>query len=110
MEAIASKKQGKFAQNIQSKDLSSKKIMEVLANKNRVQNTQNINHEKPKICKVCGEPTQYLVNIPLMNKQFLAHINCRCERKKLEIQRENELKQEKLAKIAELKNLSLISK
>ena len=45
-----------------------------------------------------------------MNKQFLAHINCRCERKKLEIQRENELKQEKLAKIAELKNLSLISK
>ena len=84
MEAIASKNQGKFAQSIRNREL--------------------------KICKICGEPTQYLVNIPLMNKQFLAHINCRCERKKLEIQRENELKQEKLAKIAELKNLSLISK
>ena len=110
MEATASKNQGKFAQNIQSKNSNNKTIMEVLANKNRVQNTQNINHEKPKICKVCGEATQYLVNIPLMNKQFLAHINCRCERKKLEIQREHKLKQEKLAKIAELKNLSLISK
>ena len=84
MEAIASKNQGKFAQSIRNREL--------------------------KICKICGEPTQYLVNIPLMNKQFLAHINCRCEREKLEIQRENELKQEKLAKIAELKNLSLISK
>ena len=84
MEATASKNQGKFAQNIRNREL--------------------------EICKICGEPTQYLVNIPLMNKQFLAHINCRCERKKLEIQRENELKQEKLAKIAELKNLSLISK
>ena len=52
MEAIASKKQGKFAQNIQSKNSSNKAIMEVLANKNRVQNTQNINREKPKICKV----------------------------------------------------------
>ncbi len=84
MEAIASKNQGKFAQNIRNREL--------------------------EICKICGEPTQYLVNIPLMNKQFLAHINCRCEREKLEIQRENELKQEKLSKIAELKNLSLISK
>ena len=84
MEAIASKNQEKFAQSIQNREL--------------------------EICKICGEPIQYLVNIPLMNKQFLAHINCRCERKKLEIQRENELKQEKLAKIAELKNLSLISK
>ena len=110
MEAIASKNQKKSAQNIQSKDLSNKAIMEVLTNKNRVQNTQNINQENLEICKICGEPTQYLVNIPLMNKRFLAHINCRCERKKLEIQRENELKQEKLAKIAELKNLSLISK
>ena len=110
MEAIASKKQGKFAQNIQSKNSSNKAIMEVLANKNRVQNTQNINQENLEICKICGEPTQYLVNIPLMNKRFLAHINCRCERKKLEIQRENEIKQEKLSKIAELKNLSLISK
>jgi len=110
MEAIASKKQGKFAQNIQSKNSSNKAIMGVLANKNRVQNTQNINQENLEICKICGEPTQYLVNIPLMNKRFLAHINCRCERKKLEIQRENEIKQEKLSKIAELKNLSLISK
>ena len=84
MEATASKNQGKFAQNIRNREL--------------------------EICKICGEPTQYLVNISLMNRQFLAHINCRCERKKLEIQRENELKQEKLAKIAELKNLSLISK
>ena len=110
MEATASKNQGKFAQNIQSKNSSDEVIMEILTNKNRVQNTQNINREKLEICKICGEPTQYLVNIPLMNKQFLAHINCRCERKKLEIQRENEIKQEKLSKIAELKNLSLISK
>ena len=110
MEAIASKNQEKFVQNIQSKNSSDEVIMEILTNKNRVQNTQNINREKLEICKICGEATQYLVNIPLMNKQFLAHINCRCERKKLEIQRENELKQEKLAKIAELKNLSLISK
>ena len=84
MEATASKNQGKFAQNIRNREL--------------------------EICKICGEATQYLVNIPLTNKQFLAHINCRCERKKLEIRRENELKQEKLAKIAELKILSLISK
>ena len=52
MEAIASKNQEKFAQNIQSKNSNNKTIMEVLANKNRVQNTQNINREKPKICKV----------------------------------------------------------
>ena len=51
MEVTASKNQGKFAQNIQSKDLSSEEIMEVLTNKNQVQNTQNINHEKPKIYK-----------------------------------------------------------
>ena len=110
MESIASKYKRKFAQNIQSKNLSSEEIIEVLANKNRVQNTQNINQENLEICKICGEATQYLVNIPLMNKRFLAHINCRCERKKLEIQRENELKQEKLAKIEKLKSLSLISK
>ena len=110
METTASKNQGKFAQNIRNKDSSDEEIMESLSNKNQGQNTQNINREKLEICKVCGEPTKCLVNIPLINKQFLAHINCRCERKKLEIQRENELKQEKLAKIAELKNLSLISK
>jgi len=63
METIASKNQGKFAQNIQSKNSSNKAIMEVLANKNRVQNTQNINREKLEICKICGEVTQYLVNI-----------------------------------------------
>ena len=39
MESTASKNQGKFAQNIQSKNLSSEAIMKVLANKNRVQNT-----------------------------------------------------------------------
>ena len=70
MEAIASKNQGKFAQNIRNKNSSGKAIMEVLTNKNQVQNTQNINREKLEICKVCGEATQYLVNIPLMNKQF----------------------------------------
>ena len=84
--------------------------MEVIASKNQGKFAQNIRNRELEICKICGEPTQYLVNISLMNRQFLAHINCRCERKKLEIQRENELKQEKLAKIAELKNLSLISK
>ena len=52
MEAIASKNQKKSAQNIRNKNSSDKAIMEVLANKNRVHNTQNINHEKPKICKV----------------------------------------------------------
>jgi hypothetical protein len=46
MEATASKNQGKFAQNIQSKNSSNKAIMEVLTNKNRVQNTQNINRER----------------------------------------------------------------
>ena len=78
--------------------------MEATASKNQGKFTQNIRNRELEICKICGEPTQYLVNIPLMNKRFLAHINCRCERKKLEIQRENELKQEKLSKIAELKN------
>ena len=52
MEATASKNQGKFAQNIQSKNSSNEVIMEILTNKNRVQNTQNINREKPKICKI----------------------------------------------------------
>ena len=51
MEATASKNQGKFAQNIQSKNSNDEVIMEILTNKNRVQNTQNINHEKPKIYK-----------------------------------------------------------
>ena len=84
MEATASKNQGKFAQNIRNREL--------------------------EICKICGEPTQYLVNIPLMNKRFLAHINCRCERKKLEIQRENEIKQENWQKSQSSKIFHLSAK
>ena len=55
--------------------------MEATASKNQGKFTQNIRNRELEICKICGEPTQYLVNIPLMNKRFLAHINCRCERK-----------------------------
>ena len=51
MEATASKNQEKFAQNIRSKNSSNEVIMEILTNKNRVQNTQNINHAKSKIYK-----------------------------------------------------------
>ena len=88
----------------------SEKFLEVEIHKDCEVYAQNINHEKIEICKICGESTQYLVNIPLMSKKFLAHINCRFEREKLEGQRENELKQEKLKKIAKLKSFSLISK
>ena len=56
--------QRKFAQNIQNNDLINEKILEVESHKNCDVYTQNINREKLEICKVCGEPTQYLVNIP----------------------------------------------
>ena len=83
MESCSNQK--KFAQNIQNNNLISEKILEVEFYKNCDGYTQNINSKKLEICKVCGESTQCLVNIPLISI-FLDYINCRCEREKLEIQ------------------------
>jgi len=72
--------------------------------KNFATNTPN----EPEFCEVCGEAMTKIVKF--QNSEFMARINCECERNRIAEQKEREKKQQKLLKIEKLKRLSLLGK
>ena len=71
------------------------------------QNIQN-DSDDPEFCEVCKEPTNKLIEF--QGYEFMAPINCACERKRIAKEQEKEHQQQKLQKIEKLRNLSLFGK